>query len=133
MRKLYIRKCDVCGSGMSRGYVLGSGDTLICDRYDRCYQSNLVTDALYHADNGSFVEAEDKVEWIEEVNDQLYVGWTPDEAWEFLYTEEGMVVKEEEVEFGVDILVYSEEDDNEPYDWVMKETLITDDLEELLA
>ena len=43
-----------------------------------------------------------------------------------------MVVKEEEVEFGVDILVYSEEDDNEPYDWVMKETLITDDLEELL-
>jgi len=132
MRKLYLRKCDVCGSGMSRGYVLGNGDTYICDRYDRCYQSNLVTDALYHADNGSFIEAEDKVEWIEEVNDQLYVGWTPDEGWNFLYTEEGMVVKEEEVEFGVDILVYSEEDDNEPYDWVMKETLITDDLEELL-
>ena len=38
-------------------------------------------------------------------------------------------VEEHEINFGEDTLVYAEEED----DWVVKETLITDDLEELLA
>ena len=47
----------------------------------------------------------------------------------FSIHKEGRVIEEEKINFGEDILVYAEEED----DWVVKETLITDDLEELLA
>ena len=57
------------------------------------------------------------------------MGWEPQDNWAWLYTKEGMVVEEHEINFGEDTLVYAEEED----DWVVKETLITDDLEELLA
>ena len=42
MRKLYLRNCSYCGLGMSRGYVMGSGDTYVCDRDDTCYQNYLI-------------------------------------------------------------------------------------------
>ena len=57
------------------------------------------------------------------------MGWEPQDNWDWLYTKEYMVIEEHEIKFGEDILVYAEEED----DWVVKETLITDDLEELLA
>ena len=126
MRKLYLRQCDICKSGMSLGYMWGDSQYM-CGEY--CYQIALIDSALWFADNEHFINAEDRLEWIQEVNHQLYVGWEPQDNWDWLYTKEGMVIEEHEINFGEDILVYAEEED----DWVVKETLITDDLEELLA
>ena len=129
-RKLYLRKCSYCGLGMSRGYVMGSGDSYVCDRNDKCYQNFLIDAAIWYSDNDNFKNSEDKIDWIEEVNDQLYVGWTEEHYVGELYTAEGVRVQEEDIKVGEDILAYSEEESEYPYDYMMyskaigKDTLV---------
>ena len=119
IRKLYLRTCSYCGLGMSRGYVMGSGDTYVCDRNEACYQNYLIESAIFFADNESFLKAEDKIDWLGEVHDQLFVGWTQEEYLGELYTSEGNKVDEEDINFGTDTLVFSEEEKTYPYDYML--------------
>ena len=119
IRNLYLRKCDFCGLGMSRGHVMRSGETYICDRNDRCYQKFLIDMSIFYADNESFLKSEDRIEWLEDTEDQLFVGWTQEEYLGELYTSEGIKVDEEDINFGIDTLVFSEEEKKYPYDYML--------------
>jgi len=116
MRKLYLRSCDICDKGMSLGYVW---DDSFCICSEHCYQVALIDETLTQIDNENFLNAEDKLDWIQEVNHQIYVGWEPEEDFlGTLFTEDGEFVEEKDIDFKKDILVYCVEGTE---DWELKE------------
>ena len=116
MRKLYLRSCDICDKGMSLGYVWDDS-FYICGEH--CYQVALIDETLTQIDNENFLNADDKLDWIQEVNHQIYVGWEPEEDFVgTLFTEDGKFVEEKDIDYKKDILVYSVEGTE---DWELKE------------
>ena len=116
MRKLYLRSCDICDKGMSLGYVWDDS-FYICGEH--CYQVALIDETLTQIDNENFLNADDKLDWIQEVNHQIYVGWEPEEDFlGTLFTEDGEYVEEKDIDYKKDILVYSVEGTE---DWELKE------------
>lgn len=96
-----------------------SGETYICDRSDRCYQKFLIDMSIFYADNESFLKSEDRIEWLEDTEDQLFIGWNQEEYLGELYTSEGNKVDEEDINFGTDTLVFSKEEKTYPYDYML--------------
>ena len=118
MRKLYLRSCDICDKGMSLGYVWDDS-FYICSEH--CYQVALIDETLTQIDNENFLNAEDKLDWIQEVNHQIYVGWEPEEDFlGTLFTEDGEFVEEKDIDFKKDILVYCVEGTGD-WLWELKE------------
>ena len=116
MRKLYLRSCDICDKGMSLGYVWDDS-FYICSEH--CYQVALIDETLTQIDNENFLNADDKLDWIQEVNHQIYVGWEPEEDFlGTLFTEDGEYVEEKDIDYKKDILVYCVEGTE---DWELKE------------
>jgi len=85
--KLYfLRKCDYCNKGLSKGYVWGNGEGYGCNS---CYTTHLINWTLELVDDTFFIESDDKEEFIIEVTDQIYVGWNYEENDGQLYDFEG--------------------------------------------
>tara|TARA_R100000329_G_scaffold6666_1_gene8281 strand:+ start:284 stop:679 length:396 start_codon:yes stop_codon:yes gene_type:complete len=74
-RRLYLRSCDYCNKGISVGYVWG-GSNYGCDD---CYITHIIEWTISLMDNQFFLEADDKENFIYEVSDQLYYGWTEED------------------------------------------------------
>tara|TARA_B100000029_G_scaffold338112_1_gene330347 strand:- start:1757 stop:2149 length:393 start_codon:yes stop_codon:yes gene_type:complete len=102
-RGLYLRLCSYCNKGISVGYVWGNGEAYGCDH---CYTEHLLRWALDLADNHFFRESENKEEFIIDITDQLYVGWTLEDDFEEYYTREGKTVLEVGKE---DVVIIGEE------------------------
>ena len=103
---------------MSLGYVWDDS-FYICSEH--CYQVALIDETLTQIDNENFLNAEDKLDWIQEVNHQIYVGWEPEEDFlGTLFTEDGEFVEEKDIDFKKDILVYCVEGTGD-WLWELKE------------
>ena len=72
----YLRECSYCNKGINEGYVWGNGEAYGCDN---CYTRHLIEWSIALAERDSFVNCDDKEEYINEVTDQLYVNWLEDE------------------------------------------------------
>tara|TARA_R100000458_G_C8186085_1_gene181397 strand:+ start:144 stop:566 length:423 start_codon:yes stop_codon:yes gene_type:complete len=68
----FLRSCDYCKKGISKGYVWGNGEAYGCDN---CYTTHLLNWAVELSDNSNFIESENKESFIIDITDQLYVGW----------------------------------------------------------